>query len=176
MSKIQGFIRAIVPSPDSPNQLLSRVNRLAFDNMENMSFVTLVMAELHTTKKTITVVRAGHTPILHYQHTDKQFRRWEPPGIALALDRDTVFSDTLKEETVNVNEGDVFLFYSDGLIEAEDTDGEEYGLERLEKTFSQCVHLRAEAIGNKILADIDGFSGEEQQKDDMTLVVIKIQE
>ena len=142
--------------------------------MEPMSFVTLVLAEIQTRDKTITVVRAGHTPILHYEQEMKTCRRWEPEGIALALDRDTVFANTLKEETVKAHVGDAFLFYSDGLIEAENEDGEEYGIERLEEAFSRAAHLQAETIGNQILSEVDTFAGDGQQKDDMTLVVMKV--
>ena len=174
MSKIQGFIRAILPSTDLLKDLLVKVNRLAFDNMEHMFFVTLVMAELRPNEKTLSFVRAGHTPILHYQYDKKQCIRWEPEGIALALDRNDKFEKSLEQKKIKAGPGDVFLLYSDGLIEAENEGGEEYGINRLETQFAEVAHMVAESIGLQILSGIRAFTGKGQQKDDMTLVVVRM--
>ena len=67
-SKIQGFVRALIATVQSPKELLCKVNRLTFDNIEEKSFATLVSAFINPQNNHVILARAGHTPVLFYQH------------------------------------------------------------------------------------------------------------
>lgn len=172
-SKIQGFVRALLLSINSPKELLSQVNRLTFDNIEEKSFATLVAAFIDPIKRSVAVARAGHTPILYYQKQKNSVVKWEPNGIGIALEKGELFNRILKEERKYLKSGDVLLFYSDGLTEAENHQGEEFGEERLVRVFHDYAEQTCTKIVDGVLKEIDLFTQDQSQKDDMTLVVIK---
>ena len=77
--------------------------------------------------------------------------------------------------TFDLNEGDVLIFHSDGLIEALNMDEEMYGTERLKDLVSRIPdNLTAAEVIESLVADVQGFVGEAEQYDDMTIVVIKV--
>jgi sigma-B regulation protein RsbU (phosphoserine phosphatase) len=174
-SKIQGFVRALFASIHSPKELLCRVNRLTFENIEEKSFATLVAAFIDPIKRIVVVARAGHTPIFYYQKQKDTVLKWEPKGIGIALDKGSLFNRVLKEEKKILKTGDVLLFFTDGLSEAENQRGEEFGEEQLEKVFQNYVHKSCSEIVEGILQSIQDFVKTQSQKDDMTLVVIKME-
>jgi len=174
-SKIQGFIHALVSSVNTPKELLSQVNRLTFKNIEEKSFATLVAAFIDPVKNHITLARAGHTAILFYQKDKNEVIRWEPNGIGIALDKGNLFDKVLEEEKKILKSGDILLFYSDGLSEAENEQGEEYGETQLENTLCAYSNKSSDGIGECIIRSVQEFAGNYPQKDDMTLVVVKVE-
>ena len=136
--------------------------------------MTLVAAVLDPQARTVQVARAGHTTLFHYENARRENHHWAPQGIGLALDRGEVFEKTLMEEKRKLGSGDVLFFYSDGLIEAENPDGDEFGEERLEDLFLKAIEASAADIGKTIIAGIQTFAQDQPQKDDMTLVVVKV--
>lgn len=173
-SKIQGFIRALFPANNSPKLLLTKVNKLTFENIEDKSFATLVVAVLQPDERIINIARAGHTPILFFEKKKGLCHWWLPQGVGLAIDEGTLFNRVLNEEIRSLTPGDVLLFYSDGVTEAEDRSGEEFGEDRLEDVFKQNVQSEAQSLGQTIINAVHKFRGDYPQKDDMTLVVIKV--
>lgn len=174
MSKIQGFFRALSPLYDSPKDLLCRINRLVYENVEDKAFMTLISAVIDPRKPAIRLVRAGHTSIFHYENKKKICNVWAPQGIALALDNGPIFDKTLTEEEKRLDRGDVIVFYTDGLTEAVNASHEEFGEDRLEAVFCQNVLLDAESLGEAIIRSIEEFVKDQPQHDDMTLVVVKL--
>ena len=158
-SKIQGFFRALIVSIHRPKDLLSRVNRLAFENVE---------------EKSVTAARAGHTATLYFSKQKNRCDWWAPPGIGLALDGGKVFDQKLREEKKYLKKGDVLLFYSDGLTEATNKEGEEFGEDRLKDAFCRNVDFNAKSLVQNIVKEIEYFVEEYPQKDDVTLVVLKV--
>jgi len=174
MSKIQGFFRALISSVYTPRELLSRVNRLTYENLEDSSFVTLILAVLKFKERSLTLARAGHTAVLYFDDTQKSCTNWAPPGIGLALDKGPLFESVLKEEKKYLNTGDALLMYSDGFTEALNEAEEEFGEDRLEKVFCRNLHKPAKAIADTIIGDVNKFAEGQAQNDDMTLIVIKV--
>ena len=69
--------------------------------------------------------------------------------------------------------GDSLLFYTDGVKEATDDDGDEFGMERLRATFIESAPLGAEAAVSAVQRDLAAFSGEARQMDDITLLALE---
>jgi len=173
MSKIQGFFRALLSSYVSPADLLADINRLAYDSMEDHSFMTLSMAVLNKNQHRLQVVRAGHPAALHFNYEEGICSQCSPQGIALALDGGALFEKTLKTASLKLQPGDSFIMVSDGLLEAGNNQEEEFGEEGLQEAFSACAAESAEAMGKSILDAVKAFAGDCRQKDDMTLIILK---
>jgi len=173
MSKIQGIFQALSASTQSPKELLCRVNRLAYETVEEKSFMTIIAAILHTQDSSIIFTRAGHLPIFYVNHKTKRCSRWAPQGIALALDEGDLFEKSLVEEKKTLHSGDALMMYSDGLTEAENPAGEEFGEQRLEAVFCENSHLSAKDCSQAIIQTVTEYSEDQGQKDDMTIVIVK---
>ena len=173
MSKIQGFFKALLSSYTSPVNLLTDINRLAFESMDDHSFMTLSMAVLSEKHHNLKVVRAGHPAALHFSIKDRKCFECIPQGMALALDGGGLFEKTLKTVSVKLMPGDTFLMVSDGILEAENSQAEEFGENRLQAAFVTCAAESAEAMGRSILDAVKAFTGDCRQKDDMTVIILK---
>jgi len=84
------------------------------------------------------------------------------------------FARLLEEVTIPIGGGDLFLLYTDGISEAMNTDGEYFGDGRLVDLAERHSDLPSDALQAHILDEVHGFAGEAQQHDDMTMVLIKI--
>jgi serine phosphatase RsbU (regulator of sigma subunit) len=71
---------------------------------------------------------------------------------------------------------DILVAYTDGITEAANSSGELWGLERLESLLRSCSRMTSGEILERILADVSDFAHGEPQRDDVTLVVMKVQE
>ena len=92
-------------------------------------------------------------------------------GFPIALDDD--IADFINQTTIQLAPGDGVVLYTDGITEAENENGEQYGLERLCEAVSQYWSGSAEEIKDAVVADVEGFIGETEIYDDITLLVLK---
>ena len=78
-----------------------------------------------------------------------------------------------EEGSVDLVPGDILFAYSDGLTEAANSAGEEFGLKRVEALLPEMRDLEPEAIGRRVLEEVDRFLGETRATDDLSLVVLR---
>ncbi len=97
-----------------------------------------------------------------------------PTGIALGLDGDSKFSQSIGEATIEYQQGDLFIFYTDGFTEAMNAHQEQFGEERLSRVVEKLASGTAAEIMEGVFAEIKSFVGKTKQHDDMTIVVIKV--
>jgi len=90
-------------------------------------------------------------------------------GMILGVRKNVIF----EEKTTIISNGDLILFYTDGLTEAENPDGDFFGLERLSEVFIQNAQLTPEKIIDALLTHLKQFCQSEFFKDDITLMVFK---
>ena len=171
MSKIQGMIQLAAHMYSSPREMLVHVNRRLYDGIERNSFITMVLALFDLRNKEAVFCRAGHNrPIGAFNGTTAFIGS---RGIGLGLERGTVFDEQLEELRVPLVPGSAFLLYSDGLTEARDPQGREYGEEPLRSLFEGCRGQSAAAIQKTILDSVTAFQGGAEQHDDITLLTVK---
>jgi len=135
-------------------------------------FATLVYCIYDLETRALVFTNAGHcTPLL--RRGDRVFplqaeRAHTPPlGVTPELEAG--------EARVQLHSGDMLIMVSDGILEARDARGNEYGLQRLSRRI-RTARGAPEDIVKQILADLDSHAGEEAQGDDMTIVVMEIDE
>lgn len=149
-------------------EIVSRTNDLIIDEMDNGMFVTLYHSQFYDDGRSVHI-NAGHNPPLLYRHQTKEIYVLPRGGRAVGW-----FADNpLEPFDVQLETGDVILYYTDGLTEAENYAGDDYGEERLKQIFRQCVHLSASEIVSTIQADVMGFCGGKPLFDDITLLIVR---
>ncbi len=174
MAEIKGIIQALAGIYSAPKDLLIAVNEVLFGSMDRKSFITLLYADIDISKSELRFARAGHCPLLHIRGEHSDFIR--PDGIGLGLDNGLLFRNSMDEHVIKVDQDDIFVMYSDGLIEARNPQGEEFGEDRLCKAVRSVQNLDAQTIKDKIIQDVDHFSNGAKAHDDLTCVVLKLKE
>ena len=165
-SKLQATLRALVPETITLDELGNRVNTIFHrDGLDNR-YATLFYAVLEYHSGHLGYLNAGHNPpfVIRSDRIDKL----EASSVPLGM-----FGSTSYEEGgVELQPGDMLVAYSDGLTEASNSAGEEFGVERLEVLLPQLRDLEPEAVGQRLLDEVDRFLGDARANDDLSLVVI----
>ncbi len=173
MSKVQGILRSLYGFDLPPREGFIRANRLLCSDLERSSFVTALGARYVAAEKCFTLVRAGHLPLYHYRAATGQVEIVQTRGLGLGLNDAGVFSRELEEREVRFAPGDVMLFLTDGVTEARNAAGEEYGDERVSALVRSGAGLAAAALRDALAADVRAFGAGLEQHDDQTIVVVR---
>jgi len=169
-SNLQASLRAQCDIWDSPGDILSRVNRQLHAATDSMHFATVFLAFFDPVTKRIQYSSGGHdAPMLLSR--GGEIRQLEEGGLPLgAFD----FGD-YGEGEVTLEDGDLLLFYTDGLTETKSPDGEdEYGVERLDCFLREHQHLDVARLLPRIDQELQLFRGRREAEDDITLIALKI--
>jgi sigma-B regulation protein RsbU (phosphoserine phosphatase) len=168
MSNLQAAVRAFATDGSSPRDVTTSVNRLLSRNISVGKFVTFCYAVIDTAAGAIHYANAGHNaPILLRANGDME--RLNPTGVVLGVFPDGVYDG----KTLPLTPGDQLIFYTDGISEAEDPLGEEFGESRLISAVLQCPPASTAAeIVDAISTAVAKWTGGAVQ-DDATLIVFK---
>ena len=161
MSATRGMLRSLATAC-CPSEVLAKLNPLLVNDFPSGRFVTMLYAILDPTERTLRFASAGHLRPLLIEDSEARFLETErglPLGIGLG---------EYSEAEIHLSQGSRLLFYSDGITEATNPEGEEYGAERLEKHFRQ-----ADASAESILEDVRMFADGEGLHDDATVILVK---
>ena len=164
-----GTVRSRAFERRGPADLLHRVNRtLRRRGIEGL-FCTLAYALFDFQDRTLRLANSGLPYPLHYRS-----RRGEAaPMVLSGLPLGTFDGTTYEELSVELDPGDVFVFYTDGIVEAL-RGREEYGVDRVLRGIEAHAALSATVLGERLLADLHGFVEDEPPADDLTLIVVKV--
>jgi phosphoserine phosphatase RsbU/P len=166
-AKLQATIRALGQDYEFISKLVSKINEIFHrDSLPNM-FASLLYAEIAPESAHIKFVNAGHLPPLLLQ--SGMIREMPKGEQALGL----IGTSSYIEQTVELQRGDIFFAYSDGLTEARNDKGEFFGSERLLRLLPTWQNLSAERIGSAVTTEVDWFVGEARANDDLSLVILK---
>ncbi len=167
MSGLQAAVRA--SASDSPRDLCERVRRVVVSSLSGGRFVTFFYATVDTSAMKLRWCNAGHNaPIL--ARADGSVVRLEDGGPAFSrLFRDAKY----EEREVGIARGDRLVLFTDGVSEAADASGDQFGETRLEELVSDCRDLHADELQRTIVEATSAFSGGEPE-DDLTLVVVRL--
>jgi sigma-B regulation protein RsbU (phosphoserine phosphatase) len=164
-----GTVRARAFQKHRPADLLGRVNRTLRRRGLEGFFCTLAYALFDLEGRRLTLANSGLPYPLHYRASTGRAEPLELPGVPLGAFDGSAY----EERTLELSSGDVFLFFTDGVVEA-GREGEEYGNARLRAQVETHAALRAGSLGARILADLDRFLGGVSLADDVTFVVVKM--
>src|ERR1700688_81597 len=147
---------------------VERLNTGIHSVSESERYVTLLVAEIDAQKRTLRYVNCGHNPALLFRAKTGTLTRMDSSCPPIGL-----FPDEICElASADLAAGDVLVFYTDGVTEAENRLGEEFGVERLSTTVRRSSSLSAEDLMVDIYNNAADFCGDEFN-DDLTIVVVK---
>jgi len=155
---------------DDPTSILQRANcLLVADNLSSM-FVTTLICVLDPKEGTLTYANAGHERPLMLRSNGTIEKLDAVSGLVLGV-TDTV---EYRKASVRIHPGDILVTYTDGVTEAENTDGEQFGMQRLcETLLSRFTGAEAREATEGIVSAVQDFSRGTQQLDDITCMSIR---
>ncbi len=174
MTLTKGFLQSQARSYSSPREVLMHLNELFYENSDREVFISMIYGIFDVSAKTLTFARAGHNPMIAWRKKDGKLLNFAPPGIALGLESGDLFDSTIQEEVLSFEPDDLFLFYTDGLNEAQNQFKEEFGEDRLENAVDAHKHLSSKELVHTVHENIQEFTGHVLQHDDMTVLAVKI--
>jgi phosphoserine phosphatase RsbU/P len=173
MTMTRGMLRAEVLNGNTPAKILQHLNRVMYIDLENSSrFVTLFYSEYDPQTRMLSYSNAAHNPPLLWRSGTLQ--TLDTAGMLIGLEPDNRY----EESQVQLQSGDVILYYTDGLTDAADRNGQRFDEDNLRRSFVRACeqHNHPQPIADDIFREIRTFTGTEQeQSDDMTAVILRLQ-
>jgi sigma-B regulation protein RsbU (phosphoserine phosphatase) len=182
MAELKGLVLSLSQIYLSPRQLLVEVNRIISDNLDTRSFITMTYAVIDLKAGRMTYARAGHTPLIYMRSgggPEEPVKVLVPSGMVVGLripGAHEKFMDLLEEESVDLMNGDVIVLYTDGISEAMNADADLFGDSRLSRIVEEHGHLDSSELRERILREIEAFVGAADQHDDMTMILMKVEQ
>ena len=169
MASIRASLRAHAAEVRQVARVVERVNRDFASETLSGDFATLFYAVLDCPRRRLTYANAGHCPPLLVR--GGKARRLAGGGMVLGVDPDR----PIPARSLTLRPGDVLFAYTDGLTEATDFAGEQFGLDRLERCLPALVGEGASSnvIARQVLWQKRYFAGLQRQCDDLTIVAIR---
>jgi phosphoserine phosphatase RsbU/P len=168
MSNLQAAVRAFAQDKARPRAICASVNRLLCLNMTSGRFVTFCYLRLDGERRVLSYANAGHNPPLLVR-ADGRIEKLSSGGTVLGVFPDTGYD----EAELPLAAGDRLLLYTDGITEARDGSGEEFGDERLAALLAEHRALDANTLHQTILDRVTAFATDGFQ-DDATLIAVEV--
>lgn len=173
MVRMQALVHLIIEkSSPSPKDLFLELNDYVKSDIKDKTFVTACAAFFPKDEEQFIFARAGHNAPLFFSKERDSIFDLRSDGYALGMTTSINLSQHLQEKKFHFKAGDSLLFYTDGLTEARNEIGEQYGEKRLEAIMNVYGSLHAQSIINKIQTSLENFIGQESPVDDITFTCI----
>ena len=173
MAICRSVLRSQAPENSSPSEVLKKVNRQLYPDIKEDMFISMAYLVLNHVNATVILSRAGHDAPLLYRAATGELSAIKPPGLVLGIDSGSVFDRISNDIAVPLERDDCLVLYTDGVTEALDGNGDEFGLERTMNSVRASAANGAPAIVNRLIEDLRSFVGATPQNDDITLIAIR---
>jgi sigma-B regulation protein RsbU (phosphoserine phosphatase) len=168
MSFLRASLRSGIQVGYAPHIALSKVNNLLWDSVEDNQFITAIYGILDGTNRTFVFSNAGHNPPMLIK-PDGDYRYVEYGDMPLGMFLDTHYH----QHFIRLEHGQVLVIYTDGITEAANATGDEYGQERFAKRVLECIDLPAKQMIDYIRKGVADFTERKFLDDDGTLFIVK---
>ena len=154
----------------TPAQTLAVLNNFLFKDLDHAEyFMSLFYMQVDLAAQQINYANAGHPPTLIFHRSSDQFTELDADGLIVGIQPDVVF----EEKTIPLTEGDVILFYTDGIIEAENQHQEFFGIERVKAILRKQAVKKPQEIIETLFKELEAFCQTTTFNDDITLMIFK---
>jgi len=169
MATLQASLRTIAGEGVSVAELVMRLNRYASAySLDGRRFTTAVLCEYEPVSRRLTYVNAGHNaPIL--RRSNGSFETLEIGGLPLGIKIGAEYETA----TVELRPGDTLIFFTDGVVEAFNQSGEEFGNSRWQGAIRNLPDWNAQEALQFLMKRVDEFVGATRQADDITCLVFR---
>jgi hypothetical protein len=170
MATFQASLRTLSVTPSSLEELVASINRYACTNSQGgLRFTTAFLADLDPETRTLTYINAGHNQPMLCRKSGA-LERLDAGGLPIGISADAPY----QSGSVVLAPGDWLVIFTDGVIEAMNTRGDEYGENRLLAAVATSSNGTPSEMMQRIMTDLDEFVGNTPQHDDVTCLLLKV--
>jgi len=171
MATLQASLRTLSQTRCSLRELVASMNQYSVTNSQGgLRFTTAFIAEFEPGPRRLSYINAGHNaPVVRRQ--SGSIERLSAGGMPLGIQEEATYESG---ETV-LQPGDWLLIFTDGLVEALNSSGEEYGEPRMLNVLQAGASASADELLRRMMSDLDIFVGATPQHDDVTCMLVKVQ-
>ena len=173
MAICRSVLRAEAARNPSPADVLRKVNRQLYPDIKEDMFISMAYLVLDHQNDGVTLARAGHDAPLWYQRRSETVTPVKSPGMVVGIDSGSVFDRITVDFAVPLERNDCLVLYTDGVTETLNSDGDEYGVDRMMQSVRASANDGAQAIVKRIIEDVREFTGSVPQNDDITVIAIR---
>jgi len=174
MTMLRGMLRAEVLTGLPPDRILHDLNQLAINDLDQSHrFVTLFYSDFDPRTRKLRFANAAHNPPLLWKNSDQKIIKLDAEGFVLGLQKDAEYDCG----EIKLNQNDLVLYYTDGVIDTSNSLGERFEEEKLIKTLTKLCKqsFTSQEILNKIFKKLDDFTGHNRHlEDDASMVILQI--
>ena len=153
----------------APNENLNELNKIIYSDITEDMFITMMHSKYNKENKTLYYSNAGHNPIVVYRASTDSIELHTVKGVAIGFLEEYKY----RQGEIQLNKEDIVIFYTDGITEAENSNKEMFGLERLKEVIYNNKNKSPKELRKVILESINRFRKDYEQTDDLTFVILK---
>jgi serine phosphatase RsbU (regulator of sigma subunit) len=169
VARLSAEVRHCLLSQSRPVDAMRRLNEVFCHDRWEGKFVTMLAAVLDPAEHEVCIVNAGHmAPILRHPSGEIEEVGQSQGGLPLGIDGDS----TYEQFTVRLAPGDSLIMYTDGVLDAENSQDQRYGTERLYPMLAKRAATAPE-LGHQVISDVRRFIGDHPQADDICLTCLR---
>lgn len=169
MAMVRAIMRSYTYDVISSSEVLGMVNEILCDNVHTRDFVTMFYAVLNSREGYLNYASAGHNPVLHFDKSEMIVRKLTAQGLFLATFKGIEY----EEKSLRLDDGDILFMYTDGLVEAMNSERQQYGLDRVISRIIMYHDRSSEQIIAEIMDDVGSFTDNSPFDDDVTILMVK---
>jgi len=173
MAICRSVLRSQATGNPSPADVLQKVNRQLYPDIKEDMFISMAYVILDHAHNAVTLSRAGHDAPIIFDAETGTAAPVKPPGMVVGIDSGSVFDRITGDFPLSLKRNDCLLLYTDGVTEALDTNGDEFGPDRMIECVRTSAPEGAPAIIARIIDELRAFVGAQPQNDDITLIAIR---
>ena len=173
MSQMKGIFHSLAQRDIEPSSFMVQANQALIYCLERGSFISATYFIINTQTKTVRYARAGHCPVLYYCAESNSSQYLKDKGVALGMVRNRTYTSFIQSNSFQYKPGDIMVLYTDGVTEAKDGKGEEFGYDRLIGIVNEANGMAPAEIQNHLINKLYEFSGTSNIDDDYTTMIVK---
>jgi len=171
MAITRSVLRSEIARGKSPAEVLANTNAAMYEDLSQAElFITAFYISYDKRTRIITYANGGHNLPFVWRAREGSYTLLDGDGMLIGVLEDVSY----EERTTELQLGDVLVLYTDGVTEARNKGGEQFGEERLYQVVEEKSHLSAQELLDEIYRRVRQFSGELAQRDDITMLIMKV--
>ena len=171
MTEVRTLLRPQMNSAQSASSILGLLNNQLYGDLSRTELlISMFYAKYHTDTRILSYANAGHNPPMILRNGAESAIELDADGLILGV----IPSVKYEELNIELFEGDAIIFYTDGLVEASNHDGELYGTDRILQKLKNSSNLSPEKIIDDLYREVEDFTGNKSMQDDISIIVLKV--
>lgn len=157
---------------DSPREIFQKVNADIYKLLGDSGLYITAFFMIIDQNLKVKYSSAGHPPVIYFNNENNEFTNLKTKGLFIGMFEDAW--ETYEEGEIQLKAGDRVVLYTDGVIEAKNEKGEQYGIKSIENTVEFSLALSSEKLSKMLINDVKNFAGKAPITDDISILVLDV--